>query len=78
MNKLPEVVEEHVMRCQVTGGFVDVRYRHEMTAEDVGDLVGYLEMWEQRLLKREVQVVADDVPSPAPLRPLADETTERK
>ena len=76
MNKLPEVVEEHVMRCEVTGGFIEVRYRHEMTAEDIGDLMGYLEVWERHIVKRDAQVVAEDVPGLEPLRPLADETPE--
>ena len=39
------------MRCEVTGGFVEVRYRHEMTAEDIGDLVGYLEVWQRHLTR---------------------------
>ena len=49
--KLPEVIEEHVMRCQVTGGFVEVRFRHKMSAEDIADLRAYLEVWERHLAK---------------------------
>ena len=62
MNKLPEVVDEHVMRCQVTGGFIEVRFRHTMTAEDIADLVGYLSVWERHLAKREARVVVEASP----------------
>ena len=46
------VKEEHVMRCEVTGGFVEVRYVHDMSAEDVVDLILHLDVLRSHLIKR--------------------------
>jgi hypothetical protein len=41
------------MRCEVTGGFVEIRFTHKMTAEDLGDLIAYLDVWRRHRLKSE-------------------------
>jgi len=47
------ITTEHVMRCEVTGGYIEVRYGHAMTAEDLDDLAGYVAVWRSHLAKRE-------------------------
>jgi hypothetical protein len=60
--------EERVMRCEVTGGFVELRYRHNMSAEDVGDLISYLDILRRHLEKRATPK------GPRPLPPPSDDS----
>ena len=53
---LPEVIAEHVLRVEVSGGFMEVRFRHELTVEDVDDLMEYLEVFKRYRTKRALRV----------------------
>jgi len=61
---LPEVTTEQVMRCEVSGGFIEVRFTHKMTAEDLDDLICYLEVWKRHRLKGERGERGEPVASP--------------
>jgi hypothetical protein len=51
-------IDYHLMRCEVTGGTVEILYRHDMTPEDVDDLVSYLAVLQSHLLKLRSKTIA--------------------
>jgi hypothetical protein len=53
VDKPTELTQERVLRFQVAGGSVEVRYLHRMSAEDARGLIDYLEVWERHLMKSE-------------------------
>lgn len=60
------IKEEHVMRVEVTGGFVEVFYVHDMSAEDTLDLISYLEVFRKHLLKRIATTYSKSLPDTLP------------